>query len=641
MLQAIRERAQGWIAWVIVFLISIPFALWGIQSYLGVGGEPIVAKVEGIEITDRELSQRVQQARMEMRDRLGPAYDPQLFEEGRLRVEVLDDLIRQALLLQVSDRIGMRVSDAEVRAQILVEPAFQRDGRFDRESYDRLLRLQGLSPAAFEGQVRQQLVGNQLARAVASTELVTRDELDSYQRLIGQTRDFAFARVALADDLGELAIPEEDVRAYYDGHVADFQSPEMVKLDYLVLDVAELARDVSVDDADLLRVYEENPSRFGQAEQRSVRHLLVAVPANADEAAIQASAQRIRGIRERLESGEPFDALAKAESEDPGSAALGGSLGTIEKGLMDPAFDDAAFAQQVGQVSEPVRTRFGYHLIEVTEIIPASMKPFDEVKETLRAEVARERAEAIFYDLGERLATLVYESPDSLVPAAESLGLTVQQSDWLGRDGGDGVLASPRVMGAAFSEDVIGGANSDLIEPDREVLQAVVVRVAEHRPAAPQALDEVREQILETLRRTRASEDAKRTAQQAADQLKAGADWAVALPGGSVESPGPVGRDAQDVAAEVVESAFELPVPPPGGASVGVADLSDGSAAVIRLTAVSDGTVTPIDGSLADVPEALMLARMMGQTAYDAMLADMERRAKVERRSVQATSLDP
>jgi peptidyl-prolyl cis-trans isomerase D len=638
MLQAIRERAQGWIAWVIVVLISIPFALWGIQSYLGVGGEPVVAKVNGVEISERDLSRRAQQARIELRERLGAGYDPALFEEGRLRAEILNDMIRQTLLLDASNRIGMRVSDEEVRLQILSEPAFQRDGQFDRETYERLLRLQGLTPAQFEGQLRQELIGNQLSRAVVVSELVTRHELGDYRRLVGQTRELSYAVLSTADFRSDTPIGEDAIQAYYQANAQRFQTPEMVKLDYLVLDVGELAQNTEIDDEELRRIYDEDQTRFGQAEQRSVRHLLLTVPADADETASRAIEAELRDIRERILAGESFAELARDRSQDPGSAGEGGSLGTIEQGLMDPVFDSVAFALPVGEISDPVRTRFGYHLIEVTEIVPATTKAFDEVKDELREEVARQRSESLFYDLGERLANVAYETPDSLEPAAEELGLTLQHSDWVGRDGGEGLLAHPRVRGAAFSDEVlVGRTNSDLIEPERDVLRAVVLRVADHRVAATQPLEEVRETIIESLRLERAREAALQAAQHAADRIRAGAAWSEALPAAVVESPGAVGRDLQTVPDAVRRLAFTLPSPGEGGASVGTTVLDSGDVAVIQVTAVKDGEVMAAEGA-ATASEAAMLAQILGRRAYDGMLADMEMRAKVERNPIKITS---
>ncbi|SDW01222.1 SurA N-terminal domain-containing protein [Thiocapsa roseopersicina] len=638
MLQAIRERAQGWLAWVIVALISIPFALWGIQSYLGVGGEPVVAKVNGVEITDRDLSRRAQQARIELRERLGAAYDPALFEEGRLRAEVLDDMIRQTLLLDVSNRIGMRVSDEEVRMQILSETAFQRDGRFDRESYEQLLRLQGLSPAQFEEQLRQQLIGNQLLRAVVGSELITSRELGDYRRLAGQRRELSYAVMPAADFRSDAPIGEAEIQAFYEANGARFQSPEMVKLDYLVLDVAELAKGAEIGDDELRRLYEQDQSRFGRPEQRSVRHLLLTVPQDADDAAAQAVEAQIQAIRERILAGQAFDEVARSESQDPGSAGEGGSLGTIEQGIMDPVFDSVAFALPEGELSQPVRTRFGYHLIEVTEIIPPALKTFDEVKEELRAEVSRQRAESLFYDLGERLANVAYETPDSLQPAADELGLTLLQSDWIGRSGGEGVLAHPRVTGAAFSDEVlVGRNNSDLIEPEPEVLRAVVLRVADHRVAAIRPLDEVRDEIAEELRSERAREAALQAAGTAVEQLRQGVSWSEAMPSAVVETLGAVGRDLQSVPAPVRQLAFTLPAPVEGTASVGTTVLENGDVAVIQVTEVKDGGEAPSEGP-SPASEAEMLAQLLGRHLYDGMLGDMQLRAKVERNPIKTTS---
>ena len=465
MLQTIRDRAQGWIAWVIVILISIPFALWGIQSYLGVGGEVVVAKVNGVEITERDLQRRVQQARIQLRERLGAAYDAAQMDDRRLRQEVLDDMIRETLLVDVSDRLGFRVSDQELQAQILAEPAFQRDGRFDNVAYAQVLELQGLSPALFEAQLRQRMVGTQMVRGVVGSEVITTAEWEAFQRLSGQRRELAWLRIPAARFMDDAPMDEDAVQAYYAANTAAFQTPEQVRLEYLVLDVDALATGSTVSDEDVRRAYESEQARFGQPERRKVRHILLPVPADADAAKAQAVLEEIQAVRGRILGGEPFDEVAKAVSQDPGSATQGGDLGEIEQGIMDPAFDQAAFSLAAAELSEPVRSRFGYHLIEVQEIIPARVKPFDEVQESLRAELARQKAESLFYDLGERLANVVYETPDSLQPAAEELGLTVQQSDWIGRTGGEGLLAHPRVTAAAFSEEVLAAAAQQ--RPDR------------------------------------------------------------------------------------------------------------------------------------------------------------------------------
>ena len=636
MLQTIRDRAHGWIAWVIIILISIPFALWGIQSYLGMGSEVVVAKVNGVGIKEQDLQRRVQQARLQLRERLGAAYDASQVDDRRLRQEVLNDMIRETLLLDVSDRLGFRVSDQELQAQILSEPAFQRGGKFDRTVYEQVLNLQGLSPALYEAQLRQRLVGTQMVRGVVGSELVTAAEREAFQRLSGQQRQVDWLRIPAARFVDESPIGEDEIQAYYSANTALFQIPEQVRLEYLVLNVNDLAASATASDEELRRLYDSEQARFGQPERRKVRHILLPVPA--DEAKAQPVLEEIEAVRKRIQGGEPFEEVAKAVSKDPGSASKGGSLGEIEQGIMDPAFDQAAFSLAAGELSEPVRTRFGYHLIEVQEIIPARIKPFEEVRDSLRSEVAHQKAESLFYDLGERLANVVYESPDSLKPAAEELGLTIQQSDWIGRTGGKGLLGNPKVTAAAFSEEVLNERrNSDLIEPEKDVLQALVVRVVDHREASTRSLDEVRDEIVTTLRQERARKAALQAAEEGAEKLRAGTDWSAVAGEDKPELLGLVGRRDPKLPAPVRTVAFTLPSPAEGQASVGTAVLENGDAAIVRVAKVEPGEVTKPGDKAAD-QERSMLGQLMGRQTSEAVLDDMERRAKIERKPLGEAS---
>jgi peptidyl-prolyl cis-trans isomerase D len=635
MLQTIRDHAHGWIAWAIIIMISIPFALWGINSYLDVGGEPVAAIVNGHQLTERELDRRVQNARIQLRERLGAAYDASQFDDQRLRREVMDEMIRESLLTDVANRMSLRVSDQELRATILAEPAFQRDGRFDTASYEEALKYQGQSPAMFEAQLRQRIVDSQMARAVAGSELVTKAEREQYQRLAGQQRELTWLRLPQQRFQGQEPIDEQSIAAYYEANAARFLVPEQVKLDYLVLDVAGLAAKNTVAEDDIRRLYDNDQSRFGQPERRRVRHILLTVPPDADAAAAAAVLTEIQAIRARIQDGEAFDVVARAVSKDPGSASQGGSLGEIEKGIMDPAFEQSAFSLAAGDLSEPVRSRFGYHLIQVEAITPAAVKPFDEVREQLRAEVAKQQAESTFYDLGERLANLVYESSGSLDPAARELGLEIQHSDWVGRKGGEGLLGHPKVTSAAFSQEVLAeGHNSDLIEPEKEVLQAVVLRVVDHREASTKPLEEVRDEIIVALREERGRKGAAEAATVAAQRLRGVATWAEVKGEDQVEEPGMIGRNDAKVPAPVRTAAFTLPAPAAGGAVVGTATLDNGDAAVVRVTKVEDGKVDAAPGK-SGVADPSMLGQLLGRQAFDAVLKDMERRAKIERKALK------
>jgi peptidyl-prolyl cis-trans isomerase D len=641
MLQAIKERAQGWVAWAIVILISIPFALWGIQSYLGVGAEPVVAKVDGTKITERQLDQNVQRSRMQLRERLGAAYNPDLFDGAELRAQVLERMIRETVLLDASYAMGMRVSDPAVRAAILSEPAFQSDGVFDKSTYERVLRLQGLTPTAYEERLRSGLLATQLSRAVTGSGFTTDGELAEATRLLRQRRDIAYLVLPQDGFMPEADPSAEEIQAYYDANPQRFETPERAKLSYIVLDADALGASEAPDETTLRAAYEERIDELREPERLTVRHILLTVPANASDAAARQVRDRLAGLRAEIEAGADFAAVAEASSEDSVSAAQGGDLGIVERGMMDPAFEQAAFSLEKGVVSEPVRSRFGYHLIEVTEIKGGEVKPFAEVRGQLADELDRGGAEAAFFELAEQLANLTYESPDSLIPAAEALDLEVRTSGWLDRSGGEGILGNSRVTAAAFSEDVLlRGNNSELIEPDPDRMQAIVLRVDEHEPASVPPLEEVRDEIVETLRQQRAAEAALAAAETLVERLQGGADLAalaaqVEPEAATVEEPGKVARTEPGVPPTVLELAFDAPRPAAGAASYATGQQPDGDAVVVAVRAVEDGDGEGLEPA-ARAAERRLLTRIQAEHAFERVLDDLVVRADIDRRKLSS-----
>jgi peptidyl-prolyl cis-trans isomerase D len=634
MLQTIRERAQGWIAWAIVVLISIPFALWGIQSYLGIGGEPVVASVNGVDITQRAFDYKYREVRAQLRERLGAAYRPGLFDEKTLRAKVLDQMIRDNLLLQVSHDMGLRASDQEVRALIVANPAFQKDGRFDDATYQRALRLRGMRPPEFENGLRQQIVSTQLGRAVVASAFVTGKELDQAIRLQGQERNISYFIVPKDRFKTDGKLTDQQIDAYYRAHQARFKVPERVKLQYLLLNAASMAPKETPSEDDLRQLYESEIDRFTQPERRNVRHILITVDPNADAAKAEAAKARIIAIRKRIESGADFAEVAKEVSEDPGSAAQGGDLGFIEKGLMDPAFDQAAFALKQGQLSEPVRTRFGYHLIEVTKIDPVKVKPFAEVKDQLLAQAKKRQLEGAYYDLAEKLANLTFESPDSLEPAAKALGLEVQTTGWIERGGGKGIFASPKVIAAAFSDDVLEDRhNSEVIEPERNAQESIVLRLVDHEDATVKPLEAVREQVVANLHDQEATEAAKAAAGKLTEQLRAGGKMTQVASGYELKQPGLVTRTKADIPSAVLERAFRLPRPQEDRPTYGSALLAHGDVAVVGVTGVVDGSPSAL-GQAARDQEGRELAQAIGSHYYDDVVEDLVSRAKITRKAV-------
>jgi len=638
MLQSIRDKAQGWIAWAIVILIAIPFAFWGIDSYLGGGSEPIVAEVNGQEISERDLDFQYQNFRRQLRERLGGAFQAELFDETKMRNEVLDNMIRDTVLMQASADMGLAASDRDVRGAILSEPAFQRSGQFDKANYERVLQLQGMVPQQFEERLRQRLLSTQLSRLVAASELVTERELVEAVRLLRQKRAIAYATLPAARFMSDEPVPDADISAYYESHLDDYRTPEQVRLAYILVDSETLGATDDVTEEELRGAYEAERDRFLKPEQRSVRHILIQVPPGADDSAQQAARERAEAIRVRIEGGEDFAELARELSEDPGSAPQGGDLGPVEPGTMDPVFEQSAYALAQGALSEPVRSAFGYHIIRVDSIIPESIKTFEEVKGELAAEAQKKHAENRYFEVAERLANLTFEHPDSLEPAAEALGLQVQTSDWISREGGAGLLGHPKVLAAAFADDVLGqGNNSELIEPERDLSQALVVRVVEHREASARALEGVREDVEKAIRVERARETAKKTASELVAKLREGegslADFAADY---ALTPAGLVARDTQEVPQAVRDLAFTLPVPASGKPrSYGETILANGDAVVVEVTEVQDGS---LDGLTAEErnQEEQRLERTLGRQYYDRLLADLVSRAKVERKAVTA-----
>jgi len=632
MLQTIRERAQGWIAWVIVVLISVPFALWGIQSYLGVGAEPVVATVNGTEITERELDNRYRDVMARLREQLGAAYRPELFDDKKMRSQVLEEMIRDNLLMQTSDALGLRVSKHELRGAILSDPAFQKDGRFDDATYERMLQLQGMAPVQYEENLLRRMVGAQLSRAVVATEILLDGELEGDVQLEHQQRSLRYVRVPKSSFLSDEPVSDEEVTAYYESNRSQFQTPERIKVQYLVLDADSIASEDVPSDEDLRELYEAEKDRFTQPERRRVRHILIALDPKADAAAEEAAKARIAKIRERIAAGEDFASVAKELSQDPGTAGQGGDLGLIEQGVMDPAFDKVAFSLEVGRLSDAVRSPFGYHLIEVTEIQPKVTKPFDEVRDQLITELQKRGNEGRFFDEAERLANLSYESPDSLEPAAEALGLELQTSDWIDRSGGKDVFAYPKVVAAAFSDEVLDqGSNSDLIEPERNRLQAVVLRVLEHEKATAKPLDQVRDQIADILRDRRAADAAAAKAAELATALTNGGDMSTVSGKYKVEDLGLISRSAMQVPAEIRDFAFALARPGSGGASYGSLSLADGDGATVILSEVVDGSLKGMDEATRDRIRK-DLTQGIGRSYYEDLLADLESRADITRK---------
>lgn len=631
MLQAIREKAQGWIAWAIVILISIPFALWGIQEYLGVGGEPEVAAIDGETITERMLDQRTLNFRESLRLSLGDSYRSDLFDESTLKREVLDAMIEERVLATNAEDWNLRASDLQVRTFISSIPAFQRDGRFDPQMYEAALRNRGMSVAGFEQSVRQDLALSQLRSGVRDSAFLTDADLATRVRLVNEQRTFSYLRVPAAAQKDEVTFDEDDLRRFYEANVDRYRTPERVKLSYLLLDVGGLTESIDVSEDRLEQFFESYRSQFVAREERALRHILIALPPDADADAIEQAEARAADLRAQIRGGAAFADLAREHSDDPGSAANGGDLGWVERGLMVPDFEAAAFALEEGEVSEPVRTEYGIHLIEVTGVRGGSDAGFSDVRDKVEAAYRKAEAENLYFDYAERLAETAYENAASLAPAAEALEIEVRTTDWLTRDSQLAPpLDSPKILNAAFSYDVlVEGNNSELIEVGPQ--RAVVVRVAEHEPAGVLPFESNLARIEADYIAHEAAAAAAALGEQVLAALGAGEQTLEGVAsdrGWELQRPGTVDRNQAGLPSAVLDAAFSLPPPSQKATYAGVR-AADGDYLLIELTGVQGGTLQALE----DEQRTRLTEQAVGQAASAQMnylTESLRERAEVE-----------
>jgi peptidyl-prolyl cis-trans isomerase D len=598
MLQLLREKTTGWVAILIVLILAVPFAFFGIENYFQMQVPTYVAKVNKTEISQDQFRQRFEDYRSRMRQMLGDNYDARQFDTPIVKRQVLESLIDEEVLRQAAQQYGLVVSPERVQKEIAAIDAFHVEGKFDLNQYRVVLEGARMTPRGFEARMEGDLLTQTLPAAVQSSGLVTNKYLDRYLSLRDQTRSFEYLLLpAVApDSVG--AISEDDLKAYYDSHASAYQSDETVSVEYLELDGSKLDIQEVADEDTLKARYEENKARYVQAETRLASHILVQTAPNADAEAVKAAqAKAIEVATKARAEGADFAALAKEYSDDPGSRNTGGDLGWIERGVTDASFEDALFSMQPG-VSDPVKSNDGWHVIWLREVRPESGKSFEQVRGELAAEYLEGERERVYSDEAAKLIDAIYRDPSTLDGAAAEMNLTVQKAGPFGRAGAPGLFSNPDVLRAVFSDSVLlENLDSDLIELNPT--HGVVVRVSEHTPAATHPFDEVRALVETAVRGERVIELGKKNLEEALtaitslDSLKAYAQAHEI----EVKTAQDVGRNGATVDPAIAKAAFALPHPNSGGASIGSAPLLGGVNAVIALTGVISADPSKVEQS--------------------------------------------
>ncbi|WP_372717302.1 SurA N-terminal domain-containing protein [Immundisolibacter sp.] len=585
MLQQLRENAPRWLITAIILMLIVPFALWGVNSYFQPGGDDTVAQVGDSAIGSNAMQRALQQEAQRLRQTLGDAYSPDFLDQPGTKRAVLERLINRQLLLQDANQRRLQVDDSVVAAVIHAAPAFADEQGFDRTRYESQLRRQGLSPTAFENDLRESLVLKQVETGLAQTAFMTKAELDLLAALWFERRDLRLATLSWQKFAPNQTPGAAAIQAYYDAHREQFKTDEQVSVAYLELSLDRMASEITVDNDMLQKRYDELKPELGAQEQRRARHILVNVAEDAAPEVIEQARLKAAGLRDKISAGTDFATLAKTESGDPGSAAQGGDLGFFPRGTMTPAFDEAAFSLAKGSLSEPIRTPFGFHLLEVTDIRAATVPPLAEVRDSVTQRLQRELAEERFFAAADTLRNLAFEHPDTLDAAAEELGLTAQKAGPFDRTGGEGVASNQQFISHAFAEDVLGaGNNSDVFE--LEPGHYAVLRVIDHTPAARRPLDQVQAQIIEGMRQRDGAAAAQKTGETILAEIRAGAEPGPTLSkhGGVIQTLDDVGREGlPELPMELLKRAFALPVNDGKPTYAGI-ELASGDYALLSVT---------------------------------------------------------
>ena len=603
MLTTLREKLSGWVAKVIFGLLIFVFSFFGIESYFMARTATYVAKVGKSEISQQQLQDALNRARQQM-VQSGQKLDPTVLESPAFKLRVLDTLVDRDLLQQAGSQLGVMISDAQLRQTIAALPYFQVDGHFDPATYQATLGGMGMTAEAFQDSVRSDLAVQFLPQAISASAIATPVDLDEFIRIAMQTRDFRYALLPTPAP-ADTNVSAAEIKSYYVAHSAAFMTPEQVAVHYIEVSAATLPPPPVPDDASLRALYARQKNRFVLPEQRLASHILIALPANATPAqqkAALAKAEKIDALARA--PGADFAKLAERYSDDLGSKRQGGDLGWIRKGDTDRAFQSALFAMHKGEISPPVLSPEGYHIIDLRDIRAGRAKVFSEARPELLVQAEKDARDHAFSRVAGKLTDLIYQDPTSLDTAAKTLNLPIQTTPLFGRKGGAGIAANPKVIEAAFSSQVLKDRNtSDPINLGKD--DVVVVHLAEFRPAAPQPLATVSDQIRSDILAARAAAAARAQAQKLEAALARGGDLATlaAEVGAGVQSASDVGRNGGDPASAkldpvLLKQVFLMPRPAAGKPSVAQMDLGQGRYALVALDAVHPGDPAKLPAQL-------------------------------------------
>lgn len=585
MLQAINDRIKGWLGALVIIMITIPFAFWGIESYLGGGGKQFAAVVNGEEIPVFQFENAYSNQLARLNQQFGSNLP---LSNQQIKTQVLEQLVNALLLEENSYSSGYRVSDTNLKQSIAV--LFSRDGKFDRDYFENIIASNGMTTSQYESRLRNELRVVQKQNALTSSAIISDKEARHLAALEQQERELRLIKFTTDTDSPDIVVTDGEIKDYYNSNSSRYMTPQRVSVEYVEITSEDIADTINVDEARLEEMYDDYKRTVAREEERKARHILLQLGSSADKSK-DALMPRIEELQQKLRDGESFEKLAREHSDDPGSAKQGGDLGWVATGEMVKPFEDALFAMSVGEVSEVVETQFGLHLILLEDVRAPEIAAFDDKRSEFEQELKQDMISNMFYDISENMAVTAYENPDSLDAVVDAVNKQAEKTELFTRDAGTGIADKQKFRAAAFATAVIeDGVNSDVIEISPN--HVAVLRLHKHEPANLKPLQEVRADIENILRLKTAHGVTMAAAEEAKNKIVAGADAdSVLAENQVVEAPVTIKRtDPKGVDPMVVNAVFRMPYPEDDQPSVQVVNLVSGDVALVMLDKVTTPT---------------------------------------------------
>lgn len=622
MLTEIRDRSSGWFAGVIAALIIIPMAFWGIQDYSSTDADPVLLEVGDQKITQQAFQQQLGNQQAQLLQNNPSLANSDVFSSDFFKRQILDGMIDRALLNEIAVEHNYTISNQDLAAYIRENQLFQIDGEFNKEAYENYVASRSASKRQFENDVRENTRLFHVQAGYDESAIVLDDEVRELLEIQVEKRSFDIITVKQSDYTDSMTVTDADVSEYYQNNIDRFMEPQRVSVKHIELNFDDIAAAIELSESELRDIYDENSERYRSTESRITRHILLPTDGNDSE-----QFEKAQSLIEELNNGADFAELAKLHSQDPGSASNGGSLGEVEIGAMVPEFEEAAFALDVGAISEPVKSQFGYHIIKVDDVIGGDLQPFSEVQADIKASQQARLAQDILIERAEQLRELLFEHSDSLEGAASEMDLEVKSTTLFARDQqGEGVAQFDAVRSAAFSDQVlVKGLNSDLIEASPT--QYVALQKLDYRDTEPKPLADVTEQIKAELVNERATLAAKNAGDQWLN--KAESDWQSLVDDESIEiATHTVSMIDQTLKAnsDVLRETFKVQL---NGESVKVFSLTDsnGDFNIVRLNNIEAGDIAKAGTQVKESTRRLVSERngnALFQSYLDGLSAELQ-----------------